>query len=108
MSEPNENTTMSNLQRHKIEMTLDFFNYSLEPISIFAELIRGYNDDRELTLQEISSVLRLLVFGAHVDAKIWCIDSGTYPRVREDYLRAIHTYWGDSTRNTESAERVNL
>ena len=51
MSEPNENTTMPEWQKHSVEMSLDFFKYVLEPIAIFSEMLRGYNNDDDLTIQ---------------------------------------------------------
>ena len=82
MKTTDENKSLHEWQIAGIEAALDMYKFILEPLGIFAELLRGYNNDDDLTIQDVSTVLRLLVLGAMADPKVICSYGGTFDQVR--------------------------
>lgn len=92
MSAKNE---MPEWRKERIEMTKLVWQHILDPIMTFTELVRGYSHEKgmDLTPEEISAVLRLLVLGAYTEPKLYCTFGGSLTHVCGDSLEIEITGW---------------
>jgi hypothetical protein len=77
-----------------IEMTKLVWENILDPLSTFAELVRGHDDQGfPLDQKEIAAVLRLLVLGAYTEPKFYCTVGCSYPHFSGEELEGLFKNW---------------
>lgn len=89
------NNEIPEWRKERIEMTRLVWENILDPIMTFAELVRGYNHEKgiDLSPEEISAVLRLLVLGGFTEPKLYCTVGGTLNHISGDSLDKEITRW---------------
>jgi hypothetical protein len=96
-------------QKARVEMTRDVWKHIVDPLMLFAELVRGYDHKRgaDLTMEEISSVLRLLALGAYTEPKFGCGWGGSMTQVscerQEDAARQWVVEFSDAEEDEEGS-----
>ena len=97
-------------QKERIEMASKVQKRVLDPFMIFAQLIKGYNrrkgdmETAELSITEISVVLRLLVIGGHMELRSHCVGNGGEDFVPSDYLETILEEWAKDIKKLAEGE----
>jgi hypothetical protein len=87
--------------KERIEMTRLAWRHILDPILTFSELIKGY-DSRgriDLTLEEVSDVLRLLVLGGYTESKMHCTIGDSLCHTCGDALEKELENWDGSRKD---------
>lgn len=94
-----ESNPVQEWQKDRFEMAQEISKNVLEPLSLFAELIRGYDCESstpkyDFLPQEIASMLRLIVLGGYVDMKALCSDWGaTFNLMTHDIMVDMDDQW---------------
>lgn len=89
-------------QKEYIELTRLMWRHVLDPIWTFSELVRGYGrtNGQDVSLEELSATLRLLVLGGYTETKVYCSSGGHLTYLSGDLLEDEIKYW-DTARPEE-------
>jgi hypothetical protein len=84
-------------KRERIEMTKLVWKNVLDPILTFCELVRGYDsrghENIDLTPQEITAVLRLLVLGSYTEPKFYVTSGDSLHHISGEVLEELLKNW---------------
>jgi hypothetical protein len=90
----------------RAEMMQDVWDHILDPIMTFAELARGYDEEKGigLSIQSISAILRLLVIGGYTDTMMQCVVGTSFCHVTGGELNDIIKQWCIGTKEEQPHE----
>ncbi len=106
-----ESNPIPEWRKDRYEMAEGISKNILEPISLFAELIRGYDHAKstgeyDFLPQEIASMLRLLVHGGYADLKALCSDWGfTFNPMTHNIMTDMDEQWSELINKTHEQKQ---
>ena len=85
-------------QQERIKVTCLVQEHILTPLMVFSELVSGYHHDggrHVFEIEELTSLLNLVVMGARMEMKVYCVRSGGAHTswLPQDYLDTIESEW---------------